>query len=82
MSDSYSNFVVLKTFSYLPEAHILKGALQAEGIESVLLGENIIDLIPVNNTLIGGIRLMVHKDDFEQAIEIMTANSSDESAQE
>lgn len=77
MKESYSNFVILQTFSYLPEAYILKGALAAEGIESVLLGENSIDLIPVNNTLLGGIRLMVHHDDYEKAKQIMEAGETE-----
>jgi len=81
MREPYSNFVILQTFSYLPEAHILKGALAAEGIESVLLGENAIDLIPVNNTLVGGIRLMVHHDDYEKAKQIMKAGESEDGEQ-
>lgn len=82
MTEPYSNFVLLQSFSYLPDAHILKGALAAEGIESVLLGENAIDLIPVNNTLLGGIRLMVHHDDYEKAKQIMEAGESSEETDE
>lgn len=82
MTEPYSNFVLLQSFSYLPDAHILKGALAAEGIESVLLGENAIDLIPVNNTLLGGIRLMVHHDDYEKAKQIMEAGEASEDPDE
>ncbi len=76
MTEPYSNFVLLQTFSYLPDAHILKGALAAEGIESVILGENSIDLIPVNNSLLGGVRLMVHHDNYEKAKQIMEAGEA------
>jgi len=53
-------FKTIATFQYSTEAQIIKGRLEAEGIE-VFLSDNItIDTDPLVSNAIGGVKLKVH----------------------
>lgn len=67
------NFVILEVFSNYVDAHIVKGRLEAEGIDCWLKDEHLSALIvdPVLTGAIAGIKLMVPEDQFERATEIM-----------
>lgn len=55
------------------DAHILKAAIEAEGITCYLFDENIMTLNPLFNITVGGIKLSVATNDFEAAKKILTA---------
>jgi hypothetical protein len=65
------NFVILKTFFSSLDAHNAKNLLESSGVFSELVGE----LNAVNYNVFtpsnGGIRLFVHKDEFESASKIL-----------
>ena len=66
-------FVVLRNFAHYMDAHIVLGRLRSEGIRCWLKDENISTLIsdPVLTGIIGGIKLMVAKDQLEEALQLL-----------
>ena len=62
-----SNLVAIRSFNNPIEAHIIKGLLESNGIESCIFDENIVYTNPVLTTAVGRIRLMIHEEDFEDA---------------
>ena len=66
-------FVLLQVFTNYIEAHIVKGRLEAAGINCWLEGEHLSALIvdPILTNAIAGIKLMVAKDDVDRALEII-----------
>lgn len=60
------------TCDTVTEAHLVKGRLLNEGIESFLTNEHITNLLPhYNNMLGGGIQVMVPEADYVRAREIL-----------
>lgn len=56
------------------QAHLMKGALESEGIQAFIANEHFNAVIPGYNNMGGiGIRLMVDDPDVPKAIEILTA---------
>ncbi len=54
------------------EAHLIKGRLLNEGIESILANEISADLLPLFNNMLGsGIQILVNEADSEKAKEII-----------
>jgi hypothetical protein len=64
------NFKILAVFEYSTEAHVTKSKLDSEGFETMLMDEKTIDSDPLISNAIGGVKLLVHKNDFEKAAEI------------
>lgn len=64
-------FVILKTFDNYIEAHMLLTRLNEEGFNCWLKDENIVTLNPVLANAVGGIKLMVAKDEKETAEKIL-----------
>ena len=64
MKESYS---VLAVFEYSSEAQITKTKLDSEGVKTMLADEKTIDTDPLISQAIGGVKLFVHNDDFENA---------------
>lgn len=60
------NLVVAETFFSASKAHIAKGRLQEEGIESMISDETVTQVIGITAGL-GSIRLLVNEDDLDQA---------------
>lgn len=60
-------FVAIQSFTNYIDAHIILGRLQEAGIECWLKNEATTTIIPVWTTALGGIQLMVKKDQFQRA---------------
>lgn len=75
------DIVMLRSFDNYIDAHIVKGRLEAENIACWLKDENISTLIvdPILTNAIGGIKLMVPKDQLEKANEILSYPLNDSS---
>jgi len=61
------NLITLKTFDNSIDANMLRCQLELEGIQSYLKDENTITTNPLYNVALGGIKLQVFEQDFEQA---------------
>jgi hypothetical protein len=61
------SFVTIQHFRDIPEALLAKGKLESAGIESLLADGNLVRMDWLLSNAIGGIRLQVHKQDFESA---------------
>ena len=66
-------FVILETFENYIEANLALGRMEKAGINCRLKDENTATLYPILTNAIGGIKLMVLKDDQQKAIEILNA---------
>lgn len=66
--------VKLMTCNEATQAHIIKGMLENEGIDSMLQNENMSGLLPgcVNN--ISGVDVLVAQSDYERAIQLLEQN--------
>lgn len=64
-------FIKVATFQYSAEALILKGRLEAEGIEVFLKNNNTIDTDPMMSNAVGGVQLFVRAEDSEKAREVL-----------
>lgn len=72
------DFVVLQSFDNYIDAHIVKGRLEDQGIACFLKDEHLSTLIvdPVlTNAVSGGIKLLVPKDEWQKAIDILNQPS-------
>lgn len=58
------------------QAHILQGALENEGIESVLHNENFSSLMNGYVSYISGVDLLVAEDNYEAAVQVLRQNQS------
>ena len=67
----FGELAVIRKFRDLHEAWAAKGALDAAGIESHLLDENLVRLDWFYSNAIGGVRLCVRVDDAAQAFRIL-----------
>lgn len=63
-----SELVVIREFQHRIEADLAHGALQANGVESVISAD---DAGGQYASLLGGIRLLVHRDELEAARQIL-----------
>ena len=64
-------FVTIATYPEPLEANLIRSKLLSEEIECILLDENIISVQPFYSNAIGGIKLQVHEDDAERAMQII-----------
>lgn len=64
------NYTILTTFPYSTEAQITKSKLEDEGISVLLLDEKTVDSDPLISQAIGGVKLLVWNDDFDNALRI------------
>nr|WP_322625054.1 DUF2007 domain-containing protein [uncultured Flavobacterium sp.] len=64
-------FEKIATFQYSAEALILKGRLEADGIEVFLKNNNTIDADPLISNAIGGVQLFVRTEDVDKAKEVI-----------
>ncbi|KGL62668.1 hypothetical protein [Polaribacter sp. Hel1_85] len=65
-----NNYKILAVFEYSTEAHVTKSKLDSEGLQTMLMDEKTIDSDPLISNAIGGVKLLVHQDDFEKATKI------------
>ena len=68
MKEVFSSVAV---FQYSAEAQIVKGRLEAEGIETFLADNHTIDTDPLVSNAIGGVKLKVRKQDEQRALEVL-----------
>ena len=61
------NYKILAVFEYSTEAHVTKSKLDSEGFKTMLMDEKTIDSDPLISNAIGGVKLLVHKNDYEKA---------------
>lgn len=61
------NYTILAVFDYSTEAHVIRAKLDSEGCKTMLMDEKTIDSDPLISNAIGGVKLLVHKNDFEKA---------------
>ncbi|MFW5707819.1 MAG: DUF2007 domain-containing protein [Bacteroidota bacterium] len=70
------NIVRLTTCENSFEAHMIKGRLENEGIESYLTNENFSSLMPHYNRIFGsGVQVMIFEKDLPRATEILGLNT-------
>lgn len=69
--------ITLKTFNSIVEAHVLKSKLESEDIHCFLKDETMMGVNPLFNISLGGVKLMINKEDTDRALEIL--NSIDDS---
>jgi hypothetical protein len=65
-----NNYKILATFEYSTEAYVTKSRLDSDGFKTMLMDEKTIDSDPLISNAIGGVKLLVHQNDFEKAAEI------------
>lgn len=66
--------VILTTCENAAEAHIIQGALENEGIESILHNEIMSTMLPNYYGIMGmGVQVLVLEKDYEQALKIVEA---------
>jgi len=65
------DYKAIAVFTYPSEYTVLQHLLQQQGIQFVFQNETMISVLPFHSNAIGGIRLMVHKDDIIKATEIL-----------
>ncbi len=63
--------VTIASFRDLPEALLAKGKLEAAGIQSELVDDNIVRMDWFWSTAMGGIKLQVDRDDVNGAVEVL-----------
>lgn len=68
--------VILKTFESAFDAHLIKGKLKSEGIESFLFDEHTVSVNPLYNITVGGIKLKVNAADYDKALEILNESKN------
>ncbi|WP_417196970.1 DUF2007 domain-containing protein [Bizionia sp.] len=73
MEDTFKTITV---FQYTTEAEIIKGRLEAEGIEVFLTDYTTIDTNPIVSNAIGGVKLKVYTEQEAEAIAILKSISS------
>ena len=64
--------ITVGNYSGLPEAELAQGVLDAAGIESVLVDENVGRMLTW--TVVGGFKLQVNKDDAEAAVKLLSSS--------
>jgi DNA-directed RNA polymerase subunit RPC12/RpoP len=65
------SFITIATFTYPHEAVIIKGRLEAEGINCFLQDELTVQVNNFYSNAVGGIKLKVKRDEVEKAKEIL-----------
>ncbi len=66
-----NTFITIATFQYSSEAQIIKGRLEADGIEVFMTDNYTIDTDPLVSNAIGGVKLKVYAKDEVKAREIL-----------
>ncbi len=72
MSDVEDPLFVIRTFSRDTDARLAEAVLDANGIESIIIGDNAAGMLPYLNTM-HPIRLAVKESDVEEAQRLLDA---------
>ena len=65
------HYVTIRTFIYPHDAYIIKGRLEAEGIEAFLKDEMTVQVDNFYSNALGGVKLQVKESDIDRATEIL-----------
>ncbi len=65
------DFKTIARFTYPSEYAVLELVLQQHEIRYVFLNETVINVLPFHSNAFGGIRLQVHKNDEQKAIQLI-----------
>lgn len=63
--------VIVRRYRDLPEASLAKSILDSAGIESILVDDNIVRIDWFYSNLVGGIKILVRKEDAETAVKLL-----------
>jgi predicted RNA-binding Zn-ribbon protein involved in translation (DUF1610 family) len=66
------DFVVINSYNNYVDAHIARGVLEEQGIQCWLQDENTVTIDPILTNAVGGIKIMVAKEDSEKALDILS----------
>ena len=66
-----TNYKTILTFTYPHEAHLAKGYLASEGIETIIKDEVTAQVNNFISNAIGGVKLLIHESDYDQGVEIL-----------
>lgn len=64
----FMEFIILNSYNNYIEAHIAKGVLEEQGIRCWLKDENTITIDPILTNAVGGIKIMIAKEDEQKAV--------------
>lgn len=70
--------VTIASFDMLPDAHIAAGRLEAEGIQSWIMDEHLVQTDWLYSIAVGGIKVQVRPDDVSRAQEVLQRDYSHE----
>jgi len=65
------NWPLLMTFTYPHEAHLVKGYLESNGIETIIHDELTAQVNNFYSNAIGGVKLLVCESDYKQGIQLL-----------
>lgn len=65
------NWRVIMTFTFATEAHIAKGYLEANGIDTIIQDEMTAQINSFYSNAIGGVKLLVSVENYEAGIELL-----------
>jgi hypothetical protein len=65
------NWPVLMSFTYPHEAHLAKGYLESNGIETIIQDELMTQIYSLYSNALGGAKLLVKESDYEQGIQLL-----------
>lgn len=66
------DFIIISSYNNYIDAHIARGVLEEAGINCWLKDEHTVTIDPILTNAIGGIKIMVPKQQAERAVEILT----------
>jgi len=69
---------ILARYDGMPDAHIAMGRLAAEGIDSWLADEHLVQTDWLYSIAVGGIKLHVAEEDAEHAVKILATDYSED----
>jgi len=61
----------LIAFNYPHEAHLVKGYLESNGVETILKDELTTQVVNIYSSAIGGVKLLVRESDYGQGIQLL-----------
>ena len=73
MSDEDAPLIAVASFATPLEAHLIKGLLEAEGLQVVIADEHLVSANSALAYAIGGVRLLVREPHRERAMSILAA---------
>lgn len=66
------DFIAINSYNNYVDAHIARGVLEEEGINCWLKDEHTVTIDPILTNAVGGIKIMVYKDQAERAWDILS----------